>query len=1112
MKNKILLLLFLLPSLVLGAGWHDASPYPAFPSTNVNWFAGTVTSGTVSRASGSTDVTPSSTGWSLSYSNFPYTSLHFFSPTNGLYGLVAERTNVWVKTATSLTDPASCSDFVIITNSVVILETNKAVVIASLADPMTNSYVWANGSNPLDCSVGKTNVPQLIAWSYTPLTNPVNGSKFLLITNWNMNAPQIWPGDTTWAANEREDVLGVSSNSWLRQVLQPDDPLQSAAIYQSLPIAKAWVLSNAYSFVISAFTNTAGTFDTYCAAPQTGMVWTLGQSELCSNPAQDSFGNWYCRTPLCSTTNHWVPMVSYRRIPQWSDALYLSADGSNVTSVAPSTYIASPMYLTIEPNGSTRGSYDYRGVELSVEDKLLTILHLPHQKIPVIVTNTGWCFGWQLGTPNVFTNSGTLIATNWVTVSSYFNFTPDKHHANYDQGLGHLATNHWTFDGNNDWLLWSGGYGLTNIVTNALSFMGNPVLYAQTAYWSNGWYAAGIVESNSAFYTLQIASITNWVTVSTNRFWGEHTVPSNCQSNFFTTNQISGGVTNALTNIVLTCQFTNTASTVLNVKSIDWQGSIQYTNFIDYGTFTNTNAVAYINWSSSNVTSLLSVTLTNSVNATNCLAVFTNWNVADGYTEQSYDWDGVRTLLNLFTKIAVAIGWRNTDGTLLNRYGSNYVHEIADTNLFGSLRPTSVITDTLANASAAIHFTNLNYSVDAPPWGASYTTLTNGILKDRVAAIVSYTGFGTNWVYFLNSVDAFTNTYTITCDSGPHAGEDVTQTCIHRSPAYPGVWRNVETCSDIDSLIAEANAVCALIFDSCDDPCNNNTNQISGGSLCASGCDLLSTDSGQPCVYTIAIGTKDFWPGTYAGSNCTFCSSDSNGYARRYSSSIVISQVTNSDLTAYAPSDATSVTNVSAAGVYLYQPQQSSGGVFSDICKSWLSERVVYVLPVIPSVTALAWVNTNILPVVASVGTGSVNILILWDALVTIPSVCSNGWGWVNANLWTFTSTPSNFFYATAGSSNFIYTGSITNFTWSTVPVWKQPSPLTGVAWDTTNNVGFYKQLFRNSNLTNTIAATNFLSTTALITNSLDSTLYGWGISSGIIIIDYGVDRGIPHR
>ena len=1063
MIKKILLLLFLLPSLVLGAGWHDASPYPAFPATNVNWFAGTVTSGTVSRASGSTSVTPSSTGWSFSYSNFPYTSLHFFSPTNGLYGLVAERTNVWVKTATSLANPASCSDFVIITNSVVVLETNRAMVVACLADPMTNSYVWANGSTPLDCSVGKTNVPQLIAWSYTPLTNPVNGSKFLLITNWNMNAPQIWPGDTTWAANEREDVLGVSSNSWLRQVLQPDDPLQSAAIYQSLPIAKAWVLSNAYSFVISAFTNTAGTFDTYCAAPQTGMVWATGQSGLCSDPVMDANGYWYCGSPLYNTTNQWTNSISYRPPPQWSDTFYLTADGSNITSVAP--YQFAPA--------------------LDITGKLCAILHLPCQRIPVIVTNTGTFDGYRLGFPLVYTTNAIQVATNFVTVADYFSRTPDKHHMNYDTGLKHVNTNRWTF-GPEHFPTWTKNSSLDAVSTNGLQVLGDTRLSLSAPYWSNGWKSVDIVASYSVLYTLQITGFTNGVTSN-------------------------GGVTNV---------FTNTTSAIVNVYRLDYDSRV----------FSNP-AVAF----STNLLGSITLTGTNSVTIT---ALLTNWAVADGYTEQAYDWDGVRTCLNALTKIAGAIGWRNTDGVLTNRYGTNWVHDIADTNLFGSLRPTSVITDTLANASASIHFTNLNYSANVPPWGASYATTTNtefrkdtwqgSILQsswpDDGSVVVytcnSYTvGMVIPGVYGICTCDSY-STNILTCDNVSEVVDLANAALEKEVAAVSAATGGFGSPSYVYITLQDnpANAGCDYCnspwgmalgkFDLHDCGLTNDGTFYMTNNFCGTGypavlpTELPADYPSPPCALPVLCPTPSsyvFWHGS-SPSNFSFCCEQDSVFYSGSASWTNVGAFTDSGTIAYSVGTPTA-TNVLA--VYLYQPQQTSAGVNADISKSWACGRDVYLIPNLPTIAG--WINTNILPVAASINSNA-TVLVTWTNTPT--GDCTNKFAESMPQQWTYDAKVG--FYQTGNSSN--VTQVVTNFQWATTAVWKQPSVWTGPVWDSTNNVGFYRRFSTATAQTNLFGLLDFLSTTPLITNVEDSTPYGWGVGIGILIENWSVSNGVPHR
>ena len=1002
-----------------------------------------------------------------------------------------------------------CSVVSIITN--VVIETNGYYSVACATNPgLVAAFSWSNNTSVFNCLL--TNVPQLITTTYAQLINTnADGattnhpSHFWPSTNANLQIQGVWDWDDAEAAYEKLFILTNNPNPPFRRFgFDIHD-----TVTKNAPYWKDWVISNAFQFVISSFTNSAGTFDDYCASPQTGMVWTSGQSGLCSNPVMDSYGNWYCRSPLYNTTNQWVPSISYRPPPQWSDTLYLDSK-TNLTSVSP---------------------YQF-SLPLNMAGKLCKALGLPMDVMDIIVTNIGTFDGWRVGLPYVHTTNTSQIVTLRVPVSTYFDYTPDLHGAT----RGHLVTNTWAL--RNLWLTWGSGSSLSNVVTNTLGIAGNTQINISSQYWSNGWRSAGICFSNSALYTLQITGYTNWTTVSTNRFYPGFDVPSNCSSNLITTNQISGGVTNTLTNIVLTCWYTNTASTVLNVKSIDWQGSIQYTNFIDYGTFTNTNAVAYINWSSSNVTSLLSVTLTNAINTTNIISVFTNWNVAKGQVERDYEYDGLKACLNAMTKILKALAWKNQNGVLANRYGTNYVHDIADTNLFGSLRPTSVVTDTLANASAAIHFTNLNYSANVPPWGASFATATNtGVYaKDNWQGSIlqsSWPDDGSVVVYTCNSYtvrmvipgfygmcscDSY-STNILTCDNVSEVvdlanaalGKEVTAVSAATggfgSPSYVYIVLQDNPANMGCDYCNQPWGKALGKFDFYDcNPTNYGTFYMTNN-FCGPGypavlptelpADYPSSFCAQP-VWCPTPSSYVFWHGS-SPSNFSFCCEQDSVFYSGSASWTNVGAFTDSGTIAYSVGTPTAT---NALAIYLAQPQQSSAGVLADISKSWACGRDVYLLPNLPTITAAGWINTNILPVAASINSNA-TVLVTWTN--TLTGDCANKFAESMPQQWTYDAKAG--FYQ-SGSN---VTQVVTNFQWETTAVWKSPS-VWAAAWDSTNNVGFYRRFSAATEQTNTFGLLDFLSTTPLIPNVEDGTSYGWGVGSGILIEDWSVSGGLPHQ
>ena len=1046
----IALLLAILATTAHGQGWNT-NAYPAALRSDLPAFV--VTHGIVSIL-GSTGITNGSTEWHFNTTNKPTRTIGWFLPTNGVWDALCEQTSIYIKTYPMELSPTNCSQYWVVTNSVV--RTNSYFSIVCSGVPANNpTFSWSNSSTNPDCSL--LNTPQLIAVNYSVLTT--NGSKFFPNTNANLKIESAWIWDASQATGERLNVLGLTNAIWQRFAVDIH-----STVFTNLPMWKRWVLDNSTNFVISAFTNSTG-FNDYCATPQTGRVWTTRS------------GLWWDGLAMYSETNAWRTNITYRETPCWTNDLYLDVN-TNLTSIPPYQF-ASP---------------------LSMKAKLSKVLGLPLGLEAVIITNTGTFDGYSVGLPYVHTTNTSQVVTALFPINTYFDYTPDLHGAT----RGHLVTNVWTF--NNQWLTWG---NLSNVVTNTLRIAGNTFLNVAYQFWSNGWTnASSVMASNSALYTLQIAGFTNWL--STN---------------------IVGGVTNLVQN-------TNTYSVAFNGFSLSY----------DSRTWTITNAITNTLWS---------IILSNSINSTNLAAVFTNYNVASGWLERDYEFDGIKTCLNDFTKVAQPITWvKNPAAFAVGRYGTNYVYEIVDTNYFGSLwsSPTQkvaaahggflttaiIVTDSFESAKSTIVFTNSNNygaSSRSAPWGYSYgfSVSTNTFRKD-----VWYTGgwtaasafpetvyvcntctnipYPVAWPYCTTDEDCAALGYPdIPCGSIPQCRTKAQALAACEAAAaggvgvcydiYPGeitemvndyqpIGYSTNSVTDCDSLTAAAIAVTNA-------PCN-------GGPFTSP----TYYSDGNSFSFAAVGASYSFWHGSATPSDFAYCCDD--GAGSLYAASVTWTKFTN-DITdtivfAYGyPGDPTNTYGV----VGLHAPQQSFAGFQTDISKSYASARDVYLAGVLPSVDTPAvasyanW-DTNSLPVPATIGSGTIFI-------TNTPAISTNCVDAFAAHIppvyhyrrdiQTFPLPKVIEYFYQAGSN---FTCTVTNLTWPHNATWKAPSIWTGGsnAWDAAHGLGIYQRLSTATGSTNFLGVSTFLSPTPLLAPVLDNTPYGWGVGDGVLIIDYQM----PHR
>lgn len=201
----------------------------------------------------------------------------------------------------------------------------------------------------------------------------------------------------------------------------------------------------------------------------------------------------------------------------------------------------------------------------------------------------------------------------------------------------------------------------TTVFTNTLAIKGNPLIDVMTTLPQGA--LTGIrtniyIQGNTtAFDTIAINSFTNWSVSYTNGY-----------------TLIVGSLTNSYTNIV-SKTFTNIQDYLLKVYKVDWGNGTRLTPIIGGGGTTNgwtTNTNGLIPLSTNNV---LSATVT-TVSTNSATIISTNWNVAAGFHEADYGYDGVWTLVNNAVYYAYNLsdgGFYNSsyDSTIASRYSTN---------------------------------------------------------------------------------------------------------------------------------------------------------------------------------------------------------------------------------------------------------------------------------------------------------------------------------------------------------------------------------------------------------------------------------------------------------
>lgn len=684
-------------------------------STNVYGSVTNITSNTTNTIPALTNVLMSGTLdiFQFRYSDEPST---FTVTTNTSYCVTGGVTNYFSSTYTNVTPIVTNFSVNLVTSKLVsnlppaehaTLATNVQVrslmvdLLASLRNPGRSNYYgsfsWT--SNSTSIAYLETNLYQFISAKYIGSTN-------FNATNACLRLAQAWGYDATLAEGERWSISGEIGNAPVLGISA------NAADFAGLSEAKARLVNAGSPYVIKEF-SASGSFNDWCSplaqpAPEfkePGYLWD--GSTIIDN------------TGFTNAGKYWPGSVTvYRPLPRWD---LLSASRASAASPNNGWYLVGAggsrsCFFVPDDNSYVISNQMNYGREYL----RLNLYSLPHWERSVVVTNYAWPQRSGSGVQMVYKRTGTIgsigeftaspttnntilptfVTSNKVILASYFDYTPAKAYTAPDLGLGNLVTNVWEFD--NKWLWWGNfrqevSMGATNnyllvngvpqgsmkgivtnlnmVYTNQLSVAGKTDVRFYTQYWVTNDYKGYHAEAydSSAFYTLKANALTNYITVTTQK-WPVVKVPFNCVASFYVTNHIFNNITNLLTNAVMTCYYTNVSSIGLNVYRVDWAGATNVaTNTVIWPVTTPVT------------NNLLNLTITKPNLRTNVVSVFTNWAVAPGYHEVDYGWDGVRKVLNGLTwTVAAPAGYGGEANMVNNMLVTNKVSSLANTNLLGT--------------------------------------------------------------------------------------------------------------------------------------------------------------------------------------------------------------------------------------------------------------------------------------------------------------------------------------------------------------------------------------------------------------------------------------------
>jgi len=344
-------------------------------------------------------------------------------------------------------------------------------------------------------------------------------------------------------------------------------------------------------------------------------------------------------------------------------------------------------------------------------------------EFPTVYTwYSNYSTGWEVGPPQ---QANCIAFTLWEKniggVITFDNINNALNTMNYYNSVSWYGYTDWTIVSGNS--LYShlpndsmGGFDPTVIQTNSIIPQGNTRYAVIVPCYSNGWNIAqekGYFEDTTLFYTLSIGSFTNYT-----------------KDLFYT--YPSGSNSIRITNSVI---ITNTTSVLFKLYQCGYVTNGSPKNF--YGWYWDLPAPIMSGggspsyWEPKTTNLLYSYTIT-PTNPAIAIAVTTNWNVAAGYHEIDYDFDGVKTALMNMNSIRVPNGsispygiqagpqfW-DADWQYRGYKNTNdvWVHDFSDTNLFLTMATTNnVDTNSIANAASLFFMSKLD---SYNPSGAPY--------------------------------------------------------------------------------------------------------------------------------------------------------------------------------------------------------------------------------------------------------------------------------------------------------------------------------------------------------------------------------------------------------
>ena len=994
-------------------------------------------------------------------------------------------------------------------------------------------FTWIPNPNAINCS--STNIPQLVGIGYTKLVNTNNMkvyyqqdwvtpgygvwlvtnnlSYFYPNTNSSLNVADMWTYDSALAVGERQLANNSLTNEPIEYQRFGED--NHATVNLNINQWKDWIIYYAPWFNVSPLADTNGSFKTYCETPRTNWVWKPYEGML-----------FYDGEKYFTNVNTWVASTNYYRPPTYYENMYYPASGVGVQRIP--AYGFQPMMslkdelceLLKLPQQKVRYVITNTGEFFGYQDDW--------GKSTLHSDTTGLYL-------SAYTSHDKLVETQWVAIAScnYFNYTPDLHFQAPATGYGHTITNNWTlknqwlnlltytytisFDGTNGFnvnQIPSSNIDVTNtlqIVTNTLSIAGNTYYLAKVTSTSGDKFDQ---SSNAVIKVRNIDSISTTNKTTTNSktiSWAEtQTNTLSCSitnniciasTNTFTfsdsvviTNEydVTGSNTastsftipNIVTNIITCCGTNNITNLVVFTPYTQYVGSVSYDftnvasvalNVIEndyFGFDTNINFVA-----NSNV--LLSIIYTNSINATNITGVvFTNWNVAEGYTERDYEFDGVKTCINSLNKFPVSLQWITNNATLTSRYGTISAVSLVDTGSFGSFSNAIWVTGACyTNNTGPVFYKE---QVQLPPAGQvveSRGTEQVGDLDRRgymlVDSILCYGQWG-----FIGTGTVVTKSCLVFDEFGMGTNVYTYYGPFTTGGAYKDFFINTflantdPECVFSGDFFGSTNYSEAKTYWHGEVP-NEDARECDGSLYGLVKFSQITSYSNQGCGYI------DYYGGTYNGK----------------------------------PADREKC----ATHNFTIQ-EQSSAGVFSDIYKNYNSAREVYVPGNLNYIVGssgdyLLWKNTSILPVPVEIVAGSTTYA-SDDNYCNTEDIIDSGYLMDNHTYYNrLTGAPIDPTIDAAFYTSYTNDpdGFTTNIMWTTTPMWAG----TWNGWDDTNSVPIWGLMLSETAKTNSLVVTNLLSKKMLIsTNSLQGgsvKIYNTS-NDAIIIINYSITNGFPHK